>query len=83
MMPVEGREISQFISRCAVCDVTANAVAFHSQTTDIPNCPQGWTGLWIGYSFVMVTDVLLLFFFLSVFDFSLSFSAYQMSDTDK
>jgi len=54
MMPVEGREISEYISRCTVCDVPANAVAFHSQTTDIPDCPHGWTGLWIGYSFVMV-----------------------------
>jgi len=54
MMPVEGRDIEQFISRCSVCDVPANVVAFHSQTTDVPDCPRGWTGLWIGYSFVMV-----------------------------
>ena len=57
MMPVDGREISDFISRCAVCDVPANTVAFHSQTTDVPDCPRGWTGLWIGYSFVMVRTV--------------------------
>lgn len=55
MMPVEGREIAEFISRCSVCDVPANVVAFHSQTTDVPDCPHGWTGLWIGYSFVMHT----------------------------
>ena len=63
MMPVEGREISDYISRCAVCDVPANAVAFHSQTTDVPDCPRGWTGLWIGYSFVMVINCFACIYF--------------------
>jgi len=30
-------------------------IAVHSQSVTIPNCPQGWAGLWIGYSFVMHT----------------------------
>ena len=25
---------------------------------DVPKCPSHWTELWIGYSFVMVLDVL-------------------------
>lgn len=54
MMPVAGDEITPFISRCAVCDVQANVIAVHSQTIDVPNCPRGWRGLWIGYSFAMV-----------------------------
>jgi len=54
MMPVSGSEITQFISRCTVCDVPANVIAVHSQTIDVPLCPRGWRGLWIGYSFAMV-----------------------------
>lgn len=30
-------------------------MAVHSQTIQIPQCPQGWSSLWIGYSFVMVS----------------------------
>jgi integrin beta 8 len=55
MMPVLGRDISPFISRCVVCDVTTNTLAVHSQTTEVPQCPAGWKGLWIGYSFIMHT----------------------------
>lgn len=54
MMPVGGREISPFISRCVVCDAPANVIAIHSQTLVIPDCPNGWNGMWIGYSFAMV-----------------------------
>ena len=54
MMPVAGNEITPFISRCAVCDIPANIIAVHSQTIDVPSCPRGWRGLWIGYSFAMV-----------------------------
>ena len=57
MMPVAEMEIIPFISRCAVCDVPANVIAVHSQTLQIPDCPQGWDGLWIGFSFAMVRDV--------------------------
>lgn len=55
MMPIAGQEIPPYISRCVVCDVPANTIAVHSQTTDIPNCPRGWKSLWIGYSFAMHT----------------------------
>jgi len=54
MMPVTGNDITPFISRCTVCDVPANIIAVHSQTIDVPLCPRGWRGLWIGYSFAMV-----------------------------
>lgn len=55
MMPISGQEITQYISRCVVCDVPSNAIAIHSQTTEVPECPRGWRGLWIGYSFAMVS----------------------------
>lgn len=29
-------------------------IAVHSQTLEIPDCPDGWESLWIGYSFIMV-----------------------------
>lgn len=55
MMPVGGNEIVPYISRCVVCDVPSNTIAVHSQTTEIPTCPRGWRGIWIGYSFTMHT----------------------------
>jgi hypothetical protein len=49
--------------RCVVCEAPANVIAVHSQSLGIPDCPQGWSGLWIGYSFVMVSisSILLCF----------------------
>lgn len=41
-------------NRCSVCQSTANTIAIHSQTTQTPECPQGWFSLWTGYSFAMV-----------------------------
>lgn len=29
-------------------------IAVHSQTSTVPNCPAGWTGLWDGYSLALV-----------------------------
>lgn len=55
MMPVENIEIRQYISRCVVCEAPANVIAVHSQTIEVPDCPNGWEGLWIGYSFLMVS----------------------------
>ena len=40
--------------RCAVCETQSNVMAIHSQDMNIPNCPNGWKGLWMGYSFAMV-----------------------------
>ncbi|KAF4526481.1 hypothetical protein B566_EDAN013581, partial [Ephemera danica] len=53
MMPMMENSIRQYISRCTVCEAPANVIAIHSQSLHIPKCPTGWTGLWIGYSFVM------------------------------
>lgn len=55
MMPVGGQTLSEYISRCVVCDAPSNVIAVHSQTLSIPDCPTGWNGLWIGYSFAMHT----------------------------
>lgn len=54
MMPIAGNDITQYISRCVVCDVPSNAIAIHSQSSEVPECPRGWQSLWIGYSFAMV-----------------------------
>ncbi|MEQ2249921.1 Collagen alpha-5(IV) chain [Ilyodon furcidens] len=43
--------------RCSVCEASANVIAVHSQTTELPNCPSSWTPLWEGYSFVMETGL--------------------------
>jgi len=55
MMPVSEAAIRPYISRCVVCEAPSNVIAVHSQSFTIPDCPQGWSGLWIGYSFVMHT----------------------------
>lgn len=55
MMPVAERAIKTYISRCVVCEVETNVIAVHSQDINVPDCPPGWDGLWIGYSFVMHT----------------------------
>lgn len=54
MMPVAEREMEKYISRCVVCEIPQNVITLHSQTTDVPQCPNGWDGLWQGYSFIMV-----------------------------
>uniref|UniRef100_A0A915K0H9 Collagen IV NC1 domain-containing protein n=1 Tax=Romanomermis culicivorax TaxID=13658 RepID=A0A915K0H9_ROMCU len=41
--------------RCVVCETTSNVIAVHSQTLLVPDCPNGWQSLWIGYSFAMHT----------------------------
>ena len=55
MNPVTGTAIRPYISRCAVCEVPTQIIAVHSQDTNVPQCPQGWSGMWTGYSFVMHT----------------------------
>lgn len=58
MMPVSSTQIRNYISRCAVCEAPSQAVAVHSQDNTIPQCPEGWRSLWIGYSFLMVIKLL-------------------------
>lgn len=53
--PLAEEAIRPYISRCAVCEAPAPAVALHSQDQSIPPCPRTWRSLWIGYSFLMVS----------------------------
>lgn len=48
-------DIEPYISRCVVCEAPSVAIAVHSQEEVIPDCPEHWDSLWIGYSFVMHT----------------------------
>lgn len=41
--------------RCSVCEAPTRVIAVHSQSIAIPECPKGWSELWIGYSFIMVS----------------------------
>jgi integrin beta 8 len=54
MMPVKDyREVAPYLSRCSVCVAPAPLIAVHSQSTELPLCPRGWSQLWTGFSFVM------------------------------
>jgi collagen type IV alpha len=54
-MPIQGVDIQKYVSRCSVCEAPANVIAIHSQSDSTPSCPNGWSRLWDGYSFVMVS----------------------------
>lgn len=56
MTPIPSRELEKYISRCAVCETTTRLIALHSQSMEIPDCPQGWEEAWIGYSYYMQTS---------------------------
>lgn len=56
MTPIPAPEVGRYISRCSVCEAPTRAIAVHSQTMTIPQCPGGWDELWIGYSFLMHRD---------------------------
>uniref|UniRef100_A0AAR2KDP2 Collagen, type IV, alpha 5 (Alport syndrome) n=1 Tax=Pygocentrus nattereri TaxID=42514 RepID=A0AAR2KDP2_PYGNA len=56
MAPIKGESIKPFISRCTVCEAPAMVIAVHSQTIQVPECPENWIDLWIGYSFMMHTS---------------------------
>lgn len=66
MQPIVGPTIRQFISRCSVCESSTQVIAIHSQNVAIPDCPNGWDGLWTGYSFFMVSDYTKLIYVLHV-----------------
>ena len=65
MSPISVSAVSPFISRCAVCEAPSVHMAVHSQDTSIPDCPVGWGSLWSGYSFLMVSNGLVCFCFLT------------------
>lgn len=54
-VPLSEEAIRPYVSRCAVCEAPAQAVAVHSQDHTVPPCPGAWTSLWVGYSFLMVS----------------------------
>jgi len=48
-------ELRKTISRCSVCQLTSSVLTLHSMNSDLPSCPQGWSILWNGYSFISVS----------------------------
>lgn len=54
MMPVRKQAVEKYIGRCSACEAPSHVIALHSQSTLVPNCPQGWEALYSGYSFLMV-----------------------------
>lgn len=52
---VSGPSIQNYISRCVVCEAPSLPIAVHSQSRQSVECPENWTELWDGYSFVMVS----------------------------
>ena len=54
MTPIKGPDIEKYISKCSVCETPTKVMAMHSQTINVPDCPQNWEFLWAGYSFIMV-----------------------------
>ena len=48
-------EIVPHISRCTVCLGTQYILARHSFTDVAPECPEDFSPLWEGYSYVMVS----------------------------
>jgi len=56
MTPIRGPDIEKFISKCAVCETPSKVIAIHSQSMNVPECPENWDFMWEGYSFLMHTD---------------------------
>jgi len=56
MAPITGVELTRFVSRCSVCETPTQIISLHSQSMDIPDCPEGWQEMWVGFSFLMHTD---------------------------
>ena len=54
MTPIRGPDIEKYISKCSVCETPTKVIALHSQTLNVPECPENWDYLWEGYSFIMV-----------------------------
>lgn len=58
---VNGSSIRNYISRCVVCEAPSIPIAVHNQYPDQNfACPNNWTSLWDGYSFVMVGTAVVL-----------------------
>jgi len=42
------------VNRCTVCEAPTRVITVHSQSVQLPECPDGWDPLWRGFSFLMV-----------------------------
>ena len=58
MTPIKGPDMEKYISKCAVCETPTKVITMHSQTINVPECPENWSFLWAGYSFIMVSIIL-------------------------
>ena len=45
-------KVSQFVSRCAVCEVQRKILAVHAQSGPDPECPPSFKKIQTGYSFL-------------------------------
>jgi integrin beta 8 len=58
MQVIRAGDVERYISKCVVCETDTNLMAVHSQSEEIPNCPDEWRSIdWIGYSYLMYTGV--------------------------
>lgn len=57
MMPLDVVEVRRRVARCVICEAPTQPYAFHAQGNQLHDvyCPNGWSELWNGYSFVMVS----------------------------
>merc|ERR1712048_818381 len=49
-VPNKACDLKEFVGRCVVCEVQANVLTMHSQTDEVPRCPNGWNSARIGWS---------------------------------
>ena len=63
MTPIKGPDIEKYVSKCSVCETPTKVMAMHSQTINVPDCPENWEYLWAGYSFIMVSRIFCFFQF--------------------
>ncbi|PSN48792.1 Collagen alpha-1(IV) chain [Blattella germanica] len=56
MTPIGARDLRNYISRCTVCEAPTRVITVHSQSVQVPECPDDWQSLWTGFSFLMHTD---------------------------
>jgi integrin beta 8 len=55
-MAIKSQNVAPYISKCSVCEAKSNVIAVHSQTNTVPECPNGYRSMWLGYSFLAHTS---------------------------
>lgn len=48
---LEEAAAQKMVSRCSVCEVEGSVLTRHSMTTVLPECPEGWESMWVGFSY--------------------------------